>query len=177
MEDALKWMEEGFQQEFNSLLDSRPEVGDALAMLGSEEAEELGRRAARTLLAPVLWRALAGDVFDTTQVCELLDISRQAIAKRVRHQSLLGIPGQRTTYFPVWQFDLDRSEVRPVVKDVLRVFHEALGTVDPLVVVSWSRSPQHDELEGLSPQEWIEKGRDERTLRLAAQRAATALAA
>lgn len=170
-------MEEGFQQELTSLLESRPEVNERLAMLDHEEAEELGRRAARMTLAPVLWRTLAGDVFDTTQVCDLLDISRQAIAKRVRHQSLLGIPGQRTTYFPVWQFDLDRSQVRPVVKDVLAVFQKTLGAVDPLVVVSWSRSPQHEELEGLSPQEWIGKGRDDSTLKLAAQRAATALAA
>lgn len=176
MGDALKWMEEGFEQEFSSLLESQPEFGEALAVLGDHDAEELGRRAARAALAPLRWRAVAGEVLDTTQVCELLQISRQAIAKRVRHHSLLAIPGQRTTYFPTWQFDLDRSLVRPVVKDVLRIFNEALGSVDPLVVVSWSRSPQHDELEGLNPQEWIEKGGSVDAVILAAKRAAAALA-
>jgi hypothetical protein len=144
---------------------------------GGEGGRKLGRQAARTVLAPLQWRAVAGDVFDTTQVCGLLGISRQAVAKRVRHRSLLAIPGRGTTYFPTWQFDLDRGIARPVVKDLLRIFHESLGTVDPLVIASWSKSPQHNELKGLSPQEWIQKDWSDKPLALAAERAAAALAA
>lgn len=177
MGDALKWIEEGFEQEFSSILRSRAGVEEGLLSLGDQEAVDLGRRAAREALAPLLWKTLAGDVIDTTQVGELLEISRQAINKRVRHRSLLALRGQRTTYFPTWQFDLDRRQVRPVVKDVLQVFADALGEFDPLMVVSWSHSPQYEELDGLTPQEWVEKDGSDDALKLSAKRAAAALSA
>jgi hypothetical protein len=177
MREAMSWIHEGFEKEIESILDARPHLSEMLASLADDDAEELGRQAARTVLAPLQWRAVADDVFDTTQVCELLGISRQAVAKRVRHRSLLAIPGRRTTYFPTWQFDLDRGIVRPVVKDLLRIFDESLGTADPLVIASWSNSSQHDELKGLSPQEWIQKDGSDKALALAAERAAAALAA
>jgi hypothetical protein len=173
----MSWIKEGFENEIESILMRTPELSEMLASLTDESAADLGRQGARTALAPLQWRAVAGDVFDTTQVCELLDISRQAVAKRVRNRSLLAIPGRGTTYFPTWQFDLDRGIVRPVIKDVLHIFGEALGTVDPLVIASWSRSPQRDELGGLTPQEWIEKDGNSEPLALAAERAAAALAA
>jgi hypothetical protein len=145
--------------------------------LTNDEAIELGQRAARYAFAPLVWRAVAGDVLNTTQVTELLDISRQAIAKRVRHRSLLAIAGRGMSYFPVWQFNFDQRTVRPVVKDILQVFHDTADQVEPLVIVSWSRSPQREELEGLTPQEWIEKGGDDDALRLSAKRAAFSLSA
>lgn len=177
MGDALKWIEEGFDQELGSILASRLEANVCLDTLGDHEALELGRRGAREALAPLLWKTLAGDVLDTTQVGELLDVTRQAINKRIRHHSLLALPGKRTTYFPTWQFDFDRREIRPVVKDLLQVFVAALGDLDPFVVTSWARSPQHDELDGMTPQEWIDKGGDDAPLKLSAERAAAALAA
>lgn len=177
MGDALRWIEEGFEQELGLIAHDRLKGNRGLELLGDAEALELGRRGAREALAPLLWRALAGETFDTTQVSELLDITRQAINKRVRNGTLLALPGKRTTHFPVWQFDLDRREVRPVVKDVLEIFTAALDELDPYVVTSWARSPQHEELEGLTPQDWITKGADEEMLRVNAQRAAAALAA
>lgn len=176
MGDALKWLEEGFEHEVSSMTHSREGLAGALAGLDDSDAFELGRRGAREALAPLAWRAVAGEVLNTTQLTELLQISRQAIAKRVRHRSLLAIAGRGVSYFPIWQFDLDERRVRPVVKDVLDAFADALGDVDPLIVLSWARSPQHDELEGLTPQEWIQKDCSNEALKLAARRAAAALA-
>lgn len=59
--------------------------------ISDDNAIELGRNAARYAFAPIVWRAVAGDVLTTTQVTEFLDISRQAVAKRVRHRSLFAI--------------------------------------------------------------------------------------
>lgn len=176
MGDALKCLEEGFEREVSSMVHSREGLAEALAGLDDSDAFELGRRGAREALAPLVWRAVAGEVLDTTQLTELLQVSRQAIAKRVRHHSLLAVAGRGVTYFPIWQFDLDERRVRPVVKEMLDVFADALGDVDPLIVLSWARSPQHDELEGLTPQEWIEKDGNEEALKLAARRAAASLA-
>jgi hypothetical protein len=172
-------LEKGFQEELGQILSENQH--DIRLLLKEQVPEDvaldLGRRAARHALAPLLWKAVVGDVLDTSQVAELLDVSRQALSKRVRNHSLLAIPGRGITYFPTWQFDLDRREVRPVVKDVLHLFSEALGDVEPLTVVSWARSPQHEELEGLTPQEWIEKGGSNELVAISARRAAAALAA
>lgn len=172
-------IEKGFQEELGRILSvNQHGVRDLLEEQVTEDiALDLGHRAARHALAPLLWKAVAGDVLDTSQVTELLDVSRQALSKRVRNHSLLAIPGRGITYFPKWQFDIDQREVRPVVKDVLQQFVKALGDVDPLVVVSWAQSPQHEELEGLSPQEWMEKGLSNVTLALSARRAASKLGA
>ena len=176
MGDALKWIEEGFEQELGAIVRGRLQNTTGLQLLADDEALEMGRRGAREALAPLLWKTLAGETLDTTQVGGLLDITRQAINKRVKNGTLLALPGKSTTHFPVWQFDLDRSEVRTVVKDVLQIFASALGELDPYVVTSWATSPQHEELEGLSPQDWLIKGADEEMLKLSAERAAAALA-
>lgn len=169
-------LEKGFTEELSGVLAGNEHgVADLLDQLPDEEAMDLGRKAARQALAPLVWRAIAGNVLDTSQVAELLAVTRQAIAKRVHRHSLLAIPGRGITYFPTWQFDLDSREVRPFVRDVLDNFAGSLGRVDPLLVVSWSSSPQYDELEGLTPQEWITKGGSDETLKLSARRAAAAL--
>lgn len=176
MGDALRWVEEGFETELGLIVRERLGGDRGLGLLADDEALELGRRGAREALAPLLWKKLAGEVLDTTQVVELLGVTRQAINKRVKNQSLLALPARRTTYFPAWQFDLDKREVRTVVKDVLHAFATGLGETDPFVVTSWASSPQYEELEGLSPQDWLTKGGDEHMLKLSAQRAASALA-
>ena len=179
MADVASLLEKGFAEEVSTVLAANEHgVADYLeGKMPDHEIVELGQRAARYVFAPFAWRAIAGHVLDTSQVTELLGVSRQAIAKRVRSRSLFALAGRGISYFPNWQFDLVRREVRPVVKDVLVAFDEALGRVDPLVVLSWSSSPQRDELDGLTPQDWIETGGSPEPLVLAAKRAAFALSA
>lgn len=173
--DALSSLEAGFAAGVSELLDEVPALDRALGQLSSEDAAEYGRKAARNSLAPLVWRALAGHALTTEQARELLGISRQALHKRVVKGTLLGLPGERTTLFPVWQFDA-AGQVRPAVVDALRVFRDRLGEeVDPRIVLAWATAPQ-PELKDESPAAWLEADRDPEPLVRAAERAAEALA-
>lgn len=75
------------------------------------------------------------DVWTTPQVAEFLDISRQAINKRVQSGKMLGFPGDGVTLFPVWQFDLENRCVRREVPEFLAAFDEA---IEPHAIAQWS---------------------------------------
>lgn len=64
------------------------------------------------------------DLWTTPQVAEFLDISRQAINKRVRSRKVLGYPGGGVTLFPAWQFDGSTGGLRPEVAEYLAAFGE-----------------------------------------------------
>lgn len=166
MADSRSYLVAGFEEGLDDLcFDYSP-----------AEARSLGLRAARTALAPAVWRRANGDLLDTAQVADLLNISRQAIAKRVAAHSLVGLPGKRTTYFPAWQFDPRSHEVRPVVRHLIAVFVEEMGRIDPQVISAWASTPQAD-LDGLTVQQWLEKrdSQDDGQLIEAAIRAAVRL--
>lgn len=172
MADALALIEEGFREEYWQLLRSY-ELDHLLKNLTDERALDYGRDAARQALAPLIWRAAAGEVLETEQVRELLGVSRQALAQRVERGTLLGLPAERTTLYPTWQFDGTR--VRDVVADVISAFRERLGvTFDPLLIASWAGKSQ-PELEDHTPAAWISEGRDEKRVVVAAKRTAEAL--
>ena len=54
-----------------------------------------------------------------------------------------------TTWFPVWQSDLKRFLLRPVIADLLRAFREADEDLDPLVIAAWATNA-NDFLDGMS---------------------------
>ena len=92
--DVFAAMEKGFEEELSRLLDAHPVVRDELVRLSEEASLELGRETARTLLAPLIWSAAAGERWDVSRVCAFLGISRQALYKRVRNGSALGKIGR-----------------------------------------------------------------------------------
>ena len=169
---------EGFQSEFYRLLGSYDDKSayDYVERLSPQEAEAAGRQAARSVFAPFIWGRKVGDRWDIRHSCEFLGVSRQALYKRVRTGSALGIPGQGTTYFPTWQFDLDKRLIRQVVGEVICAFREADDEVNPLVIAAWATS-NNQLLDGLSPAEWIEQEDDHAPVVSAARRAAAGLAA
>lgn len=172
MADAYALLVEGFGQELGRLLETY-ELDRLLKNLPEDQAMTYGREAARSAMAPLIWRAAAGDVLETSAVRELLGVSRQALADRVDRGTLLGLPAERTTLYPTWQFD--GTAVRDVVPDVVGAFRARLGeSWDPLMVASWARTPQR-ELEDETPADWLIQGRDEQRVLLAAKRAAEAL--
>jgi len=144
----------------------------------------LARRGAQATAAPMLWAEAVGEKLDTRAVTFLLGVSRQALAQRVAAGTLLGIPGQGTTWFPTWQLDTSRqpARVRPVVAGVLGVWRDVLGSrYDPLLVAGWANASQFGELRDgeltdLTPAEWISREGDDKPLLLAAKRAAQGLA-
>jgi len=146
-----------------------------LGKLDGEEAVRLGRRAAAQVLAAARWAQVVGDRLDTTQVAQLLGVTRQALAKRQLTGSLLGVPGDGTTWYPTWQFDSDEGRIRPEVRDVLGAFRDRLDDIDPLVVAAWATTPQDEDLAGETPAQWLRAGRDQDQLRRAAERAAARL--
>ncbi|MCY4667808.1 MAG: TetR/AcrR family transcriptional regulator [Rhodococcus sp.] len=77
----------------------------------------------------------ADDVWSTTQAAKFLDISRQAINRRVQNRKMLGYPGGGATLFPVWQFDVENRGIRPEIPEFLAAFDE---DVEPQVIAEWS---------------------------------------
>src|SRR5438270_10132108 len=125
MGDSLDGLHEGFTQRLGVLVDRHK---DLLLQLSFDEARELGAQGADAAVAPLIWGAAVGERWPTTTVTEFLQVTRQALHKRVMNGTLIGLPGQGTTWFPVWQFDLDAYEVRPVVADIVKAFREEIGS-------------------------------------------------
>ena len=115
-----------------------PELWEAI---GDTDGAEIGRRAADWVVAPVRWRIAVGDVLDTRQLAELLDVSRQAIASRVSSGSLLALPGRGTRYYPAWQLDASQHQVRPLVAELLRTWRRIEPDVEPLTIAAWATTP------------------------------------
>lgn len=175
--DAASAITQGFSMEFGRLLQEHNKALDEyLGSLDDDQAMDLGRQGARAALAPFIWDTKVGDRWDIRRGCEFLRISRQALYKRVRTGTALGVPGRGTTYFPTWQFDLEKHLIRQVVGEIVRVFREADEDIDPLVIAAWATT-ENRFLEGATPAEWIRDRRDDHDVILAAHRATAGLAA
>jgi len=150
---------------------------ETIEKLSEEEITELGARAAAQVVASARWSQVIGDRLDTSQVSQLLDVSRQALAKRQRTGSILGLRGDGTTWYPTWQFDMESGSIRPTVRDLIGAFRDRLGQgCDPLLIASWAQTPQHEDLAGETPARWIQARSDPDQLRRSAERAAARLA-
>ena len=149
---------------------------DILGKLTPDEAARLAHSAAEGVLASARWSQVVGDRLDTTAVTQLLGITRQALAKRQAAGSVIGLPGHSTTWYPTWQFDQDIAEIRPEVRHIVGAFRDRLDDVDPFLIAAWATTPQQEDLEGMTPESWIRRGRDPQRLRIAAERAAAHMA-
>ena len=145
--------------------------------IDADEARELGTRAAEEAIASARWSRLVGDRIDTTEAAELLGVTRQALSKRQTSGSLLGLPGRGTTWYPTWQLDINKKEIRSEVRHIIGAFRDSLGEeADPFLIASWASTAQHEDLDGLSPAEWLAQDNNPEDLRQAAQRTAERLA-
>jgi hypothetical protein len=175
--DTWASISKGFESEFFRLQYRYEAAAEKyFGNLTEEQALQLGAQAARTVFAPFIWDAQVGERWDVRLASEFLGISRQALYKRVRTGTALGVPGRGTTYFPVWQFDFDKHLIRQVVGEILGAFQEADEEIDPLVIAAWATKGNRL-LRGESPAEWISQGRDDVAVLAAARRAAAGLSA
>jgi len=145
----------------------RDQTADAdLAQLDADAAAQLVRDAVSYALGAARSRRLLGeDRLDTSDTALLLGVTRQALHKRVRAGTILGVPGRGTTWFPAWQFGPDRT-TRPVIARVLSAFATADPDhrADPWNVLSWADTAQ-PELNGARPADAIADGdRDDHVL-------------
>jgi len=170
MADGAPGLVDGWQQGLAEVLENH---ADLVQELDYHEGARLGRDAAWAAVAPLLWAAHVGDRWDTARVTEFLGITRQAVYKKVRCRSVLGIPGRGTTWFPTWQFDPVARHVRSVVAQVLDVFHTADKHLGPMPIAAWATTEQ-PEL-GTTPAAWISAGRDPEQVLVAARHAAAPL--
>lgn len=174
--DQFSVIEKGLVEELWRLFRDEPSLQAELDRLSEDEALELGRQGARAVLAPLAWSAAVAERWDVRRATEFLGISRQALYKRLRNGSALGIPGRGTTWFPVWQFDPRQKIVRAVTGSIVKAFRGADPQIDPLVIGAWA-TKENRFLDGKSPAAWVAAdGRDEAVV-MAAQRAAQGLAA
>lgn len=140
-----------------------------------ETAERIGREAAEQAVVACAWDTAVGERIDTTEASRLLDVSRQALAKRQSTGSLVGLPGRRTSWYPTWQFDYTERRIRPEVTKIVAAFREHLDEADPVLIAAWATTPQAD-LGDRTPAQWLADRRDEEQLMRAASRAAVRLA-
>lgn len=152
------------------------EEPDLVAKFEPEEARRLGAAAAGEIVAAARWSQVVGDRIDTTTATQLFGVTRQALAKRQAAGSILGIPGNGTTWYPTWQLDPVSGEIRAEVREIIGAFRDRLDDFDPLIVAAWATTPQYEDLDGHSPEQWIRLGLDRQRLRIAAERAAARLA-
>ena len=174
--DQISAVEKGFIEELWRLFHDEPALRAELDGLAEEDALELGRQGARAVLAPLAWSAAVADRWDVRRATEFLGISRQALYKRLRNGSALGVPGRGTTWFPVWQFDSRQRIVRAVTGAIIKVFRGADPAIDPLVIGAWA-TRENRLLGGKSPAVWLAEGGGDEAIVRAAQRAAQGLAA
>jgi hypothetical protein len=129
-------------------------AGVDLSTLG--DPEELAARAAAVIpLPPHAYDLALGPFYDTTGLTRWLDISRQALADRVRRGSVLACRTEDGhLVYPAFQFGRDGS-VRPGLIDVLRAF----AGHDGWAVAAWLTAPV-DALDGHSALDWLALGRD-----------------
>jgi len=170
MADAYAGFTDGFCERLGALFERH---NSELGQLDYQEASRLGGEAAAAAVAPILWRAAIGETWDTRTAAEFMNVTRQALHQRVRNGTVLALPGRGTRHYPVWQFDADRQDVRPIVPKILAAFRDT-DIDDPFVVASWAASTQ-PEL-GTSPEQWIASGKDAKEVLRIAERAARELA-
>jgi hypothetical protein len=170
MGDAAAGLRDGFSERLETLLTRHY---DLLSTLSYDEARELGEQGADAAVAPLVWDAAIGERWPTTMVTEFLHVTRQALHKRVVNGSAVGLAGRGTTWFPVWQFDLNAHQVRPEVVDIAKSFRDAIPSDTAFVVASWATTDQ-PEL-GMSPEQWLSAGKDPAELVRVARRTANEL--
>jgi hypothetical protein len=146
--DALDHLIEGFKEELQEL------PPDLVINLPAMAAREAGRRAARAAIAPLIWEVRLGQTLNTAEVVRHLGVSRQALAKQQVNARILGLPGRGTTLYPVWQFTPGLDQVRPEVRQILKIFVAETGSLDSHAVAAWMTTAS-DDLNGLSPKDWI----------------------
>ena len=112
----------------------------------------------------------------SSQVRRTLRLSRRDLRRMRKTGEVIGVRAIRTVWFPSWQFDVTSKRVRPAVREVTQAFNKHLKKTDPLIILSWAKSRQDEDLEGETPADWIASGRPTERVAVAAQRAAVRLA-
>lgn len=155
---AVDYLASQFAVHLKTLLTDHPEIVREFLRIGPREIAAHAGDAASELVAPLVWRHRVGDVLETGDVVRLLGVTRQAVHKKVRAGSLVGLPGARTTLFPRWQFNVEAGAARRGIAEIVDQFRTRVGEdIDPLLIASWATTAQDEDLDGQTPARLIEE--------------------
>jgi hypothetical protein len=171
--EPLAIIVESFQRHLSRMLESRDYLLDKV---DDDHADELGRRGAEAAVAPLIWGEAVGERWSTTETAEFLGVTSQALHDRVKRGTLLGLPGRGVTWFPTWQLNLAKRQVRTVVADLIEAFRDIDQPLEAVEIGAWARRPRAD-LDDLSPGDWIAAERADGPVITAALRSAAHLQA
>ena len=114
----------------------------------------------RGLMAKKQLLVAEGGCMSSTEVAEILGISRQGVDKRRNNSKLIGLPKGRTYVYPAWQFG--EGETLSGLEEVLNY----LNVRDPWMQTAWMLNG-NSRLEGKSPLEVLRAGNREAAINAA----------
>lgn len=145
-----------------------PEIRAMFAKWVSEQGEVTSKDVDQLLArvraviqpAPKVLDDHVGPFYDTSGLRSWTGTSRQAIHAKVQRNRLIACQLEDGSWvYPAWQFD-NRGTPKPAL---VHVWRELRGPAedphaDPWTCALWMRAP-HPDLDGMTPVEWIDDGR------------------
>ncbi|MFT8636742.1 MAG: hypothetical protein ABF811_02135 [Pseudoclavibacter sp.] len=151
------------------LLEAVSEQIDALddASITGRDVDDLAQRMVAVIPRRSPWNDVLGPFHSTRGVADLLGVSRQAVAKRVRTGSLVRVVTETgESLFPAFQLRSGRP--LPGLLPVVRALRA--GTDDEYAIAQWLAAP--DPSTRRSPADLLAAGRTDEVLRTATRTAA-----
>ena len=147
---------------------SADRIRDALTEAALRDATPSDHAEQLRIEAEARAAVLGHPMLDSHQVADTLGskgANRRDTASALRRGgAVVGISHGGKTWYPSFQFDQRRGQVRPVVREI----NEALGAVDdPWGVASWWLTPSARRRDHQSPADLVEAGDDDVVRRLA----------
>lgn len=143
-------------------------------LLGADRSlsVEAARRGGLLAAASQAWENELGPLLATSEVRELLGVSRQRVDELLRSKRLIALSdsaGHRR--YPAFQF----HDGRPLQPLVVAFWTVADASIDPWTAAAWCIAPDDGALQGLSPVAWARGGRADSNLARAARQDAARL--
>lgn len=151
------------------LMEAVSEQIDAMddVVITAHDVDDLAQRMVAVIPRRSPWNDVLGPFHSTRGVADLLGVSRQAVAKRVRTGSLVRVVTETgESLFPAFQFRSGRP--LPGLIPVVRALRA--GTDDEYAIAQWLATP--DPSTGRSPADLLAAGRTDDALRAATRTAA-----
>ncbi|GAB92377.1 antitoxin Xre/MbcA/ParS toxin-binding domain-containing protein [Gordonia rhizosphera] len=142
--------------ELTNLVDERFEAAERAGVDAAlyEDTAAIAAAMVSALPAAGVHDQIVGPFYDTTGLTSWLGISKQAVAKRVKHSTMIGCQLQSGTWvYPTWQF----TEQGAVDRELLEAWRILREHANAWTAALWMRSPNPD-LDGHTAVECLTSG-------------------
>lgn len=124
------------------------------ALLGDDAPDDDAvRRAARQTLAEQAWERRLGALLDTSDVVDLLSVSRQQVSALAKNHRLIALKHDGRHRFPAWQFAGTTAKQRACLAEAHQRFVDLAG-LSPWAATAWFLS-EHPELDDRDPVSYL----------------------